>query len=154
MDQLKPSLPNLCSLTPLSFLERASIVYGECASVVHNSTVYTWSDTYTRCRRLASSISAVVGPGRGQVVSVVAPNIPATYELQFAVLMAGAVINNINTRPLSSPMVNRSWCSWISSSARWFLSPFLCYLPMFDGRRWFLLKMSTMLLGQRFRETV
>ncbi|VFQ99756.1 unnamed protein product [Cuscuta campestris] len=98
MDQLKPSLPNSCPLTPLSFLERASIVYGECASLVHNSAVYTWSDTYTRCRRLASSISTVIGPGKGHVVSVVAPNIPATYELQFAVPMAGAVLNNINTR--------------------------------------------------------
>ncbi|XP_031107443.1 probable acyl-activating enzyme 5, peroxisomal [Ipomoea triloba] len=98
MDQLKPSMSSSCPLTPLSFLERASIVYGECASVVHNNTVYTWSDTYTRCRRLASSITGVIGPERAQVVSVVAPNIPATYELQFAVPMAGAVINNINTR--------------------------------------------------------
>ncbi|CAH9148516.1 unnamed protein product [Cuscuta epithymum] len=98
MDQLKPSRPNSCPLTPLSFLQRASTIYGECASVVHNSTVYTWSDTYTRCRRLASAIASILGPGSGHVVSVIAPNIPATYELQFSVPMAGAVINNINTR--------------------------------------------------------
>lgn len=35
---------------------------------------------------------------RGDVVSVLAPNIPAMYELHFAVPMSGAVLNCINTR--------------------------------------------------------
>ncbi|XP_059644865.1 2-methylpropanoate--CoA ligase CCL4-like [Cornus florida] len=97
MDTLKPSPPNSCPLTPLTFLERAAIVYGECPSLVYNTTTYTWSQTYCRCLRLASSIASL-GIKRGHVVSVVVPNIPAMYELQFAVPMTGAVLNNINTR--------------------------------------------------------
>ncbi|KAA8532119.1 hypothetical protein F0562_006739 [Nyssa sinensis] len=97
MDLFKPTPANSCPLTPLAFLERAATVYGECTSLVYNCTTYTWSETHRRCLQLASSIS-VLGIKMGDVVSVVAPNIPAMYELQFAVPMAGAVLNNINTR--------------------------------------------------------
>ncbi|KAL8550039.1 hypothetical protein ACS0TY_008752 [Phlomoides rotata] len=97
MDQLKPNSANSCPLTTLTFLQRAADVYGDSPSVVFNNTTYTWSQTYTRCRRVASAISALVIDS-GAVVSVVAPNIPATYELQFAVPMTGCVLNNINTR--------------------------------------------------------
>ncbi|GAA0160196.1 ligase [Lithospermum erythrorhizon] len=97
MDQLKPSLANSCPLTPLSFLERAAIVYGDCPSIIYNNTTHTWSQTYNRCLRVASSISSL-GIKTGQVVSVIAPNIPAMYELHFAIPMAGAVINTVNTR--------------------------------------------------------
>ncbi|XP_004309396.1 PREDICTED: probable acyl-activating enzyme 6 [Fragaria vesca subsp. vesca] len=97
MDQLKPSTANLCRQTPLDFLERAAIVYGDCPSIIYSSTTtFTWSQTHRRCLQLASSISTVVD--KSQVVSVVAPNTPAMYELQFAVPMSGAILNNINTR--------------------------------------------------------
>jgi acyl-CoA synthetase (AMP-forming)/AMP-acid ligase II len=36
--------------------------------------------------------------GRFMQVSVVAPNIPALYEMHFAVPMAGAVLNTVNIR--------------------------------------------------------
>ncbi|KAK4430504.1 putative acyl-activating enzyme 6 [Sesamum alatum] len=97
MDQLKPNPANSCPLTPLTFLQRAALVYGDSPSVVYNQTTYTWSQTYARCLRVASAIASL-GIGSGAVVSVVAPNIPAMYELQFAVPMAGCVLNNINTR--------------------------------------------------------
>ncbi|CAI9110369.1 OLC1v1010378C1 [Oldenlandia corymbosa var. corymbosa] len=97
MDEFKPHLANSCPLTPLTFLERAAIVYGECTSIVFNNVSYTWSETYSRCLKIASTISSL-GIKRGDVVSVIAPNTPAMYELQFAVPMSGAVLNNINTR--------------------------------------------------------
>ncbi|XP_016570413.2 2-methylpropanoate--CoA ligase CCL4 [Capsicum annuum] len=90
-------LANSCPFSPLDFLERASIVYGNCTSIVYNETCYTWSQTYTRCRKLASSISTL-GIVKGDVVSVLAPNVPAMYELQFAVPMSGAILNNVNFR--------------------------------------------------------
>ncbi|XP_065850902.1 2-methylpropanoate--CoA ligase CCL4-like [Euphorbia lathyris] len=98
MDQLKPSPPNSSPLTPISFLDRAATVYADSPSIIYNSTVYTWSVTHRRCIQLASSLSSLIGITRGQVVSVFAPNIPAIYELHFAVPMAGAVLNTINTR--------------------------------------------------------
>lgn len=97
MDQFKPTPANSCPLTPLNFLERAATVFGDNPSLVFNSTSFTWFETHARCVRLASSIVSL-GIQRGQVVTVLAPNIPAMYELQFAVPMAGAVINNVNTR--------------------------------------------------------
>ncbi|XP_047317228.1 2-methylpropanoate--CoA ligase CCL4-like [Impatiens glandulifera] len=97
MDELKLAGANSCPLTPLGFLERAATVYGDCKSIIYNSITYNWSETHRRCLQLASSIQSL-GIRKGDVVSVFAPNIPAMYELQFAVPMSGAVLNNINTR--------------------------------------------------------
>ncbi|OIT39419.1 PREDICTED: probable acyl-activating enzyme 6 [Nicotiana attenuata] len=97
MDQLKPRPPNSTPLTPLTFLERAATIYADCPSVVYNNITHTWSLTHTRCLKVASSIASL-GINRGDVVSVVAPNIPAMYELHFAAPMAGAVLNTINIR--------------------------------------------------------
>ncbi|XP_057809307.1 2-methylpropanoate--CoA ligase CCL4-like [Salvia miltiorrhiza] len=88
---------NSTPLTPLNYLERAAVVYGDCPAIIYNDTVRTWSETYTRCLKLASSIVAL-GVKRDDVVSVVAPNVPAMSELHFAVPMAGAVLNTINLR--------------------------------------------------------
>ncbi|KAL2942881.1 putative acyl-activating enzyme 5 peroxisomal [Bienertia sinuspersici] len=97
MDQLKPKPANSVPLTPLSLLERAATIYGECPSIVYKATTYTWSHTHDRCLRIASSL-ATLGIRHGDVVSVIAPNIPAAYELHFAAPMSGAVLNNINIR--------------------------------------------------------
>ena len=95
MENLKSNPANSSPLTPIGFLERAATVYGDCLSIVYNDTVYTWSDTYRRLR-LASSVVVALGIKRRQVVSVVAANVPAMYELHFAVPMAGAVLNTLN----------------------------------------------------------
>ncbi|XP_028752755.1 probable acyl-activating enzyme 6 [Neltuma alba] len=97
MEDLNPGSANSSPLTPLGFLDRASTVYGDCTSILYDNTTFTWSQTHRRCLQLASSLSSI-GIRRGHVVSVVAPNIPAMYELHFAVPFAGAVLNNINTR--------------------------------------------------------
>lgn len=97
MDQLRPRPANSSPLTPLGLLDRAATAYGEAASIVYNDTVYTWSQTHRRCLQIASSLSSI-GIGRRHVVSVLAPNVPAAYELHFAVPMCGAVLNAINTR--------------------------------------------------------
>lgn len=97
MDLLKPRPANSTPLTPLGFLERSATVYGDSTSIIYNTTTYTWSETHRRCLRLASSISSL-GIGKNQVVSVIAPNIPAMYELHFAVPMSGAVLHSVNTR--------------------------------------------------------
>ncbi|CAN1841871.1 2-methylpropanoate--CoA ligase CCL4 [Linum perenne] len=97
MELLKPTAANSSPLTPLDFLDRTATVYGDSPSVIYNDTSYTWSQTHRRCLQVASSLSSH-GILPGQVVSVLAPNIPAMYELQFAVPMSGAVLNNLNTR--------------------------------------------------------
>ncbi|KAJ1273451.1 hypothetical protein BS78_06G281600 [Paspalum vaginatum] len=89
---------NSCPLTPLGFLERAATVFADRPSVVYHDTVFTWSQTFRRCRRLASALSSSLGVSPGDIVSVLLPNVPAMYEMQFAVPMSGAVLNTINTR--------------------------------------------------------
>ncbi|KAJ4787731.1 4-coumarate--CoA ligase-like 4 [Rhynchospora pubera] len=49
------------------------------------------------CLRLASALCSL-GISRLDVVSVLAPNIPAMYEVHFGVPMSGAVLNTINIR--------------------------------------------------------
>ncbi|XVF39231.1 hypothetical protein PTKIN_Ptkin01aG0019200 [Pterospermum kingtungense] len=96
MELLLPNSAN-STLTTLSFLDRAATAYGDTPSLVYDNISYTWSQTYRRCLKMASSLTSL-GIQRGQVVSVVAPNVPSMYELQFAVPMSGAVLNNMNTR--------------------------------------------------------
>ncbi|KAH9300780.1 hypothetical protein KI387_012363, partial [Taxus chinensis] len=97
MEELKRCPANYPPLTPIGFIERAATVYRDCTSIVYNTTRFTWSQTFNRCRKLASALSSR-NISRGDVVSVVAPNVPAIYEMHFAVPMAGAVLNNVNIR--------------------------------------------------------
>ncbi|KAK4751494.1 hypothetical protein SAY87_004976 [Trapa incisa] len=88
---------NYVPLSPISFLERSAVVYGERLSVVYGDVRYTWRQTRDRCVRLASALSES-GVSRGDVVAVIAPNIPPMYELHFGVPMAGAVLCTLNIR--------------------------------------------------------
>lgn len=97
MEDLKRCPANYPPFTPIGFIERAATVYGDCTSLVYNTTRFTWSQTFKRCLKLASALASR-NISRGDVVSVVAPNVPAMYEMHFAVPMAGAVLNNMNTR--------------------------------------------------------
>src|SRR5882724_11490701 len=62
---------NFVALTPLSFLARTAAVYPDHVSAIYEGRVFTWSETYARCRRFASYL---------------------------AVPMAGAVLNALNIR--------------------------------------------------------
>ena len=88
---------NFVPLSPLSFLERSAQIYPQRPSVIHGARRFTWSETYTRCRRLASAL-AQKGIGRGDTVAVMLPNVPAMVEVHFGVPMIGAVLNTLNTR--------------------------------------------------------
>jgi fatty-acyl-CoA synthase len=88
---------NYATLTPLQFLERTASVYPERLALVHGPRRQTWAETYTRCRRLASALERA-GIGKGDTVTIMAPNIPEMYEAHFGVPMSGAVLNCLNTR--------------------------------------------------------
>src|SRR5437588_1568783 len=88
---------NYVPLTPLSFLARSAAVYPDLVATVYEGSVFTWSQTYQRCRRFASYLAAR-GIGHGDTVAAMLPNIPAMNELHFAVPMAGAVLNALNIR--------------------------------------------------------
>src|SRR6202166_1822741 len=88
---------NFVPLTPLSFLARTAAIYPDLTSTVYEGRVFTWSQTYARCRRFASYLAGR-NIGYGDTVAAMLPNIPAMNELHFAVPMAGAVLNALNIR--------------------------------------------------------
>ncbi|MGH7754086.1 MAG: acyl-CoA synthetase [Gemmatimonadales bacterium] len=88
---------NYVSLSPLTFLARAAVVYPRRTSVVHGTERHTWAESETRCRRLASAL-ARRGVGLGDTVAVMAANIPALFEAHFGVPMTGGVLNALNIR--------------------------------------------------------
>lgn len=88
---------NYVPLSPLSFLVRSASVYPQLPSAVYEGRVFTWAETFERCKRFASFL-ARRGIGRGDTVAAMLPNLPAMNEAHFAVPMAGAVLNALNIR--------------------------------------------------------
>ncbi|CAN6296642.1 unnamed protein product [Urochloa humidicola] len=89
---------NYAPLSPISFIERAAAVYGARAAVVYGERRHTWAEVRKRCVRVAAALATRFGVARGDVVAVLSPNVPAMFELHFAVPMAGAVLCTLNTR--------------------------------------------------------
>lgn len=94
---LQPRSVNFVPITPLDFIVRTAQVYGAQPAIVYGATRRTWGQTYERCCRLASSLAAR-GITRNDTVAVLLPNIPEMVEAHFAIPMAGAVLNTLNTR--------------------------------------------------------
>jgi fatty-acyl-CoA synthase len=92
---------NHAPFSPLGFLERTAAVYPDRLALVHGlgeqALRQTWSQTYARCRRLASALTQA-GIGKNDTVAVMLPNTPPMVEAHFGVPMAGAVLNALNTR--------------------------------------------------------
>ncbi len=96
-EQLPKNDANYVPLSPVSFLHRTADIYPESESLIYNDIRFTWAQTRARCVKVASSL-AQRGLGKNDTVSVFAHNTPEMYEAHFAVPMAGAVLNTINTR--------------------------------------------------------
>jgi len=88
---------NYSALTPLSFLRRVAAVYPDRIAVIDGSSSTSWRETDSRCRKLASALVGQ-GVGKNRTVAILAPNSQACLEAHFAIPMAGAVLNAINTR--------------------------------------------------------
>ena len=88
---------NFVPLSPVSHLKRAAHVHANRPAVVYGNRRYDYASLMDRVRRIAGGLAAR-GVGKGDVVSVLSPNIPELYELHYAVPMVGAVLNTINFR--------------------------------------------------------
>jgi len=84
-------------LSPLSFIRRSATLFPDWPAIIHGDMQRSWSQMYQRCIRLAAALRKR-GIGEGDTVAVMLPNIPEMFEVHFAVPMAGAVLNAINTR--------------------------------------------------------
>ena len=88
---------NYIPLSPLSFIKRSAFIYPDSISVIQGARKYTWNETYTRTRQLASAL-ARRGVKKGDTVACMLPNVSAIFEAHFGVPMSGAVLNTLNTR--------------------------------------------------------
>ncbi len=88
---------NFDALSPVGFLARAAAIFPQRTAIIHGARRISYGDFHTRCRQFASALTAR-GIGKGHTVSILAPNIPALLEAHYAVPMAGAVLNALNTR--------------------------------------------------------
>jgi fatty-acyl-CoA synthase len=96
-DELPRTPANFVALSPLRYLERAAYIYPHQAAIIHGARQITWQQTYQRCRQFAHQLKNL-GIQKNDTVSVLLPNVPAMIEAHFAVPMAGAVLNTLNTR--------------------------------------------------------
>ena len=88
---------NYVPLSPVSILKRTARVHPEKPAVIHGTIRRNWGETERRCRKLASALHKR-GFGKGDSISILAPNIPEMLECHFAIPMIGAVLNANNTR--------------------------------------------------------
>ncbi|MCE8019443.1 acyl-CoA synthetase [Halomonas sp. MCCC 1A11036] len=88
---------NFVPLSPLTFIERSASIYPDYPAVVHGDIRRNWSETWARCRRLASALEKR-GIKPGETVAVMLPNVPAMFEAHFGVPLAGCVLNTLNIR--------------------------------------------------------
>ena len=96
-DELPRTSANFVALSPLRYLERAAYIYPHQDAIIHGARHISWRQTYQRCCQFAHQLQRL-GIGKNDTVSVLLPNIPAMIEAHFAVPMAGAVLNTLNTR--------------------------------------------------------
>ncbi|MBT6567151.1 MAG: AMP-binding protein, partial [Candidatus Puniceispirillum sp.] len=96
-EALEKNKANYVPLSPLSFIQRTADLFGDRTALIYGARRYSWSETYGRCRSLASAL-VKMGLGLGDTVSVIAANTPEMFEAHFGVPMAGCVLNTLNTR--------------------------------------------------------
>ena len=94
---LKKNKANYWALTPISFIERTNKIWPERIAWIHGSKSNTYKELYSRCIKIAKGLK-FKGIKKGDTVAALLPNVPAMIECHFSVMMAGAILNTINTR--------------------------------------------------------
>ena len=84
-------------LTPLSFLERSSLVYADKTAIVDGDRRITYSEMALETTRIANAL-AESGIGPGDRVAFLCSNIPEMLLAHFGVPLIGAVLVAVNTR--------------------------------------------------------
>ena len=90
-------------LTPLSYLERSSLVYPDKTAIVDGDHRITYREMARETTRLANAL-AESGIRPGDRVAFLCPNIPEMLLAHFGVPLIGAVLVAVNTR-LSPPEI-------------------------------------------------
>ncbi len=97
MPEKKVSAVNYDVLSPVKFLPRSAMVYGDKDAVVYNEKRYNYREFYARVNRLASALKKA-GIEKGDKVAFICPNTPPMLEAHYAIPMIGAALVSINIR--------------------------------------------------------
>ena len=73
-NELKKNPANYSPLTPIAFIEKAAKIFPDRFSIIHENKFFTWDQTFTRCKQLASALSQKLD--KGNVVGFIASNTP------------------------------------------------------------------------------
>ena len=84
-------------LTPIGFLERSALVFGDRLAVVSDGRHFTYEQHWQRSQRQAGLLRAM-GVEPGDRVAVLSPNTYVLLESHVGVPLAGAVLVALNTR--------------------------------------------------------
>jgi fatty-acyl-CoA synthase len=84
-------------LTPISFLERSALVFGDRLGVVSGAREFTYREHWERARKQAGLWQSL-GVRPGDRVAVLSPNTHVLLESHVGVPLAGAVLVALNTR--------------------------------------------------------
>ena len=94
---LQKNEANYTPLNPITFLKKTAATFPNKKSLIYNSKSFIWSETYNRCKQLASALR-LRGLDHGDVIGFLALNTPELYEAHFGVPMAGMILNAMNYR--------------------------------------------------------
>lgn len=89
-------LANFEPLTPLSFLERTASVFPAREAIIYGSRRSTYREFAAEVQLQAKAIRGHIEPG--EVVTVVAPNVPEMLVAHYAVPLAGGILSPVNPR--------------------------------------------------------
>ena len=96
-EELNKNKSNYWALTPISFLLRTANIWPEKTAWIHGSKKNNYKQLLSRCKKIASGLRKK-GLKKDDTVAVLLPNVPAMIECHFAIMMAGGILNTINTR--------------------------------------------------------
>ena len=96
-DGVSANNANYTQLTPVDFLERAAGTWPNKTAIIHGRMRRSYREFLERSKRMASALNKR-NIGKGDVVSIIAPNTPAMLEAHYGVIMSGGVLNALNYR--------------------------------------------------------
>lgn len=93
----EPTLRAGSVLSPVSFLRRSALVFGDCPAVVDGDTRFSYAELWSRATRLAGALRAR-GVRPGERVAVLSSNSHVLLESHFSVPCCQAVLVALNVR--------------------------------------------------------
>ena len=94
---LEKSNANYVAQSPLSWIKRSAEIFPNITAIIHGKISFTWQETFSRCRQLASALMGLAYE-KETLLQSLRQTFQRSMNLLFAIPALGAVINPINIR--------------------------------------------------------